>query len=108
MRNSFINNCRRRSRECLTDFTIPTCEAIQSMPAPQEMQLYAQEVGKALAQLPTDQRDALLEVSSGARYHLVARASGCEVGTVKSRVSRARSKLLASLGESPLPRAAAA
>jgi RNA polymerase sigma-70 factor (ECF subfamily) len=100
MRNHFINNCRRRSREYLTDFSSSEFfSAAQPVPASQETRLYIQDVKNVMELLPEDQRQALLEVISGANYQDAAATLGCEVGTVKSRVSRARSKLLARLGE---------
>jgi len=48
----------------------------------------------ALAKLAPDQREALVLVgASGFSYDEAAEICGCAVGTVKSRVNRARSKL---------------
>jgi RNA polymerase sigma-70 factor (ECF subfamily) len=48
--------------------------------------------------LPLAQRQALLLVGAeGFTYEEAAARLGCQVGTVKSRVSRARSHLVASL-----------
>ena len=48
----------------------------------------------ALAQLPPDQREALILVgASGFSYEEAARICGTAVGTIKSRVNRARSRL---------------
>jgi RNA polymerase sigma-70 factor (ECF subfamily) len=44
--------------------------------------------------LPPDQREALVLVgAAGFSYEEAAEISGCAVGTIKSRVNRARSKL---------------
>jgi RNA polymerase sigma-70 factor, ECF subfamily len=52
------------------------------------------ELMEALKQLPDDQREALLLVSAeGFAYDEVAQICGCAVGTVKSRVNRARARL---------------
>jgi RNA polymerase sigma-70 factor (ECF subfamily) len=49
---------------------------------------------KALAQLPADQREALILVgASGFSYEEAADICECAVGTIKSRVSRARTRL---------------
>ena len=49
---------------------------------------------KALSQLPDDQREALVLVgATGLSYEEAAEVCGCAVGTIKSRVSRARSRL---------------
>ena len=48
----------------------------------------------ALQQLPTDQREALILIGgSGLSYEEAAGVCGCAVGTMKSRVNRARSRL---------------
>ena len=48
----------------------------------------------ALDRLPPDQREALILVgASGFSYEEAAKICGCAVGTVKSRVNRARTKL---------------
>ena len=48
----------------------------------------------ALAKLPADQREALLLVgASGFSYEETAHICGCAVGTIKSRVNRARFRL---------------
>jgi RNA polymerase sigma-70 factor (ECF subfamily) len=49
---------------------------------------------KALDRLPADQREALVLVgAAGFSYEEAASISGCAVGTIKSRVNRARNKL---------------
>jgi RNA polymerase sigma-70 factor, ECF subfamily len=53
-----------------------------------------QDMLKALAKLPVDQREALiLIVAEGLSYEEAAQVCGVAVGTVKSRVSRARDRL---------------
>ena len=53
----------------------------------------------ALQQLPDDQREALLLVGAeGFSYEEAAEMCGCAVGTIKSRVSRARRRLAEMLG----------
>jgi RNA polymerase sigma-70 factor, ECF subfamily len=58
-----------------------------------------------LAQLPAVQRDALLLVAwGGLTYEQVAAATGAPLGTVQSRISRARRRLRAALAaEIPAP-----
>ncbi len=44
--------------------------------------------------MPSDQRDALILVgASGFSYEEAANICGCAVGTIKSRVNRARTRL---------------
>ena len=53
-----------------------------------------EELREALATLPDNQREALILVgASGFSYEEAAEISGCAVGTVKSRVNRARARL---------------
>ena len=48
----------------------------------------------ALATLPEDQREAIILIgASGFSYEEAAEICGCAVGTIKSRVSRARVRL---------------
>jgi RNA polymerase sigma-70 factor, ECF subfamily len=66
--------------------------------ADQESRLVLQELEAALATLPQEQREALLPVGmEGLSYEETAAALGCAVGTVKSRVNRARNRLAAIL-----------
>jgi RNA polymerase sigma-70 factor, ECF subfamily len=99
MRNAFITRSRRASREVTTE-----AEAINFMaitPATQETLLWAQQVaGLLLHHLSPTHRDVLILISvQGLSYEDVAQMSGCAVGTVKSRVSRARAALAALLDD---------
>jgi RNA polymerase sigma-70 factor (ECF subfamily) len=48
----------------------------------------------ALNKLPEDQREALILIgASGFSYEEAAEICGCAVGTIKSRVNRARTRL---------------
>jgi RNA polymerase sigma-70 factor, ECF subfamily len=48
----------------------------------------------ALQQLPNDQREALILIgASGLSYEEAASICGCAIGTMKSRVNRARNRL---------------
>lgn len=49
----------------------------------------------ALQRLPPDQREALILIgASGLSYEEAATVCGCAVGTMKSRVNRARNRLI--------------
>jgi RNA polymerase sigma-70 factor (ECF subfamily) len=64
----------------------------------QNAHLEFEEFRGALEKLPQDQREALILVgASGFSYEDAASICGCAVGTIKSRVNRARSKLAALL-----------
>ena len=65
----------------------------------QQGHLDMQDFRRALNLLPPDQREALVLVgAAGFSYEEAAAISGCAVGTIKSRVNRARSKLTELLG----------
>jgi RNA polymerase sigma-70 factor (ECF subfamily) len=52
----------------------------------------------ALATLPPDQREALILIgASGFTYEEAAEICDCAVGTIKSRVNRARQRLMSQL-----------
>ncbi|MDP2227085.1 MAG: sigma factor-like helix-turn-helix DNA-binding protein, partial [Moraxellaceae bacterium] len=63
-------------------------------PPTQEWSLAMQDLQTALGQLPTEHREALILVgAAGLSYEEAAEICGCAVGTIKSRVNRARIKL---------------
>ena len=101
LRNRFISD-RRKHRDTADIADVP--EAAFSTNAAHEDGLALKELGRAMAQLPADQREALLMVVvHGMGYEALAQATGCAVGTAKSRVFRARRQLAAWLlgGVSP-------
>jgi RNA polymerase sigma-70 factor, ECF subfamily len=71
--------------------------------AAHEDRLALKELSTAMARLPSDQREALvMVVLHGMSYEALAEATGCAVGTAKSRVFRARRQLETwLLGERP-------
>ncbi len=98
VRNRFISNLRKH--RATTDIAdVP--EASFATEAAHEDRLALKELGRALTRLPRDQREALLMVViHGMSYEALAEATGCAVGTAKSRVFRARRQLEAwMLGE---------
>lgn len=63
----------------------------------------------ALSTLPSDQREALLLVGAeGFSYEEAAEICGCAIGTIKSRVNRARTRLTELLGDEDTSTAGAA
>jgi RNA polymerase sigma-70 factor, ECF subfamily len=63
-------------------------------PSEQEGHVGLEELREALQELPDDQREAVILVGAvGMIYEEAAEICGCAVGTVKSRVHRAREKL---------------
>ena len=54
-----------------------------------------EEMQEALQQLPAEHREALILVgAAGLSYEEAAEICGCALGTIKSRVNRARARLL--------------
>ena len=108
LRNLFRSEYRKRRRE-VEDATGMYAESMKSQPE-QGSRLEFEELRAALAQLPDDQREAVILVgASGFSYEEAAAICGCAVGTIKSRVARARETLLEMLeGRQPLPTATAA
>ena len=92
LRNLFRSDYRKRRRE-VEDADGSYANTLKSQPS-QNMHLEFEEFRAALDKLPQDQREALILVgASGFSYEDAAAICGCAVGTIKSRVNRARSKL---------------
>jgi RNA polymerase sigma-70 factor, ECF subfamily len=100
LRNRFISNLRKR-RDTTDIDDVPS--SVFATDAAHEDRLALKELGKAMNRLPSDQREALvMVVVHGMSYEALAEATGCAVGTAKSRVFRARRQLEAWLvGEQP-------
>jgi RNA polymerase sigma-70 factor, ECF subfamily len=92
LRNQFYEEYRKRQRE-VEDADGYYTETLKSEPE-QTARLEFAEFHAALVQLPSDQRQALLLVgASDLSYDHAAIVCGCAVGTIKSRVHRARARL---------------
>ena len=97
LRNTYFSECRRRRRE-VEDRDGNKADELAVHPG-QQGHLDMQDFRKALNLLPPDQREALVLVgAAGFSYEEAASVSGCAVGTIKSRVNRARTKLSELLG----------
>ena len=91
LRNRFISNLRKR-RDTTDIDDVPA--SVFATDAPHEDRLALKELSKAMNRLPADQREALtMIVIHGMSYEALAEATGCAVGTAKSRVFRARRQL---------------
>jgi len=91
LRNRFISNLRKRGVTTDIDDVPQSAFATE---AAHEDRLALKELGRAMTRLPADQREALLMVVvHGMSYEALAEATGCAVGTAKSRVFRARRQL---------------
>lgn len=92
LRNLFHSEYRKRRRE-VEDADGSYAASLSVRPS-QGAHLDFQDFRRALAKLSPDQREALLLVgASGFSYEQAANITGVAVGTVKSRVNRARSRL---------------
>ena len=106
LRNRFISTLRKQ-RETTDIEDLPSSAFAVS--AAHEDRMVLKELSRALGRLPADQREALfMVVLQGMSYEEVAEATGCAVGTAKSRVFRARRQLQAWLAGEERPAAALA
>ncbi len=95
-RNVFYTNYRKKHRESAV--LSREVEDMRLVEPQQEWSLKVTAMHRALEKLPPDQKEALLLVSgSGLSCEEAAEVCGCALGTIKSRVSRARTRLLALL-----------
>ena len=97
MHNIFVNQIRSRARR--------QHEALENEPAADALRaldpdwLELRDLEKALARLPDEQRSVVLLVGlEQFTYEEAARVLGVPIGTVMSRLSRARERLRAVLG----------
>ena len=92
LRNHFRSEYRKRRRE-VEDSDGRYAESLKTQPE-QHGKVEFREFREALGHLPSDQREALILVgASGFSYEEAANICGCAVGTIKSRVNRARTRL---------------
>jgi RNA polymerase sigma-70 factor (ECF subfamily) len=92
LRNAYFSELRKTKREVAD--SDGQLAARLSVPPEQQGHLDLVDLNRALSQLPPDQREALILVGAeGFSYEDAASISGCAIGTVKSRVNRARAKL---------------
>jgi RNA polymerase sigma-70 factor, ECF subfamily len=97
LRNLFYSGRRRTQREVEDADGIHAATMI-SIPD-QEDAIIVQDLHAALAKLPRGQRDAIMLVGAeGMAYEEAAAALGVNVGTLKSRVNRARNRLAELMG----------
>ena len=97
LRNLFLSAHRRTQREVEDADGIHAAGMI-TIPD-QEDRLAVQDLHAALAKLPREQREALLLMGAeGLSYEEAAEALATKVGTIKSRVNRARTRLAELMG----------
>jgi RNA polymerase sigma-70 factor, ECF subfamily len=97
LRNTYYSLHRKRGRE-IQDVDGEHAARVAVAPA-QEGMMDLADFRKALAQLPAEQREVLIMVgATGLSYEEAAEICGVAVGTIKSRVNRARVRLSELLG----------
>jgi RNA polymerase sigma-70 factor, ECF subfamily len=97
LRNIFYSQYRKRKRE--VEDADGHLAARLATPAEQNGHMDFEDFRRALQQLPPDQREALVLIgASGLSYEEAAEVCDCAVGTIKSRVNRARARLVELLG----------
>lgn len=98
MRNAFYTKIRVETREAPG-----AAECVSLRPASdptQEWSARGREIAQAIQRLPEPQREVLMLIGVlGVSYDEAAEICGCAMGTIKSRLNRARLKLLEELGE---------
>ena len=93
LRNTYYTAVVRRRRE-ISDEDDRHANTLVTAPD-QEWRLTLRALQAALDQLPLEHREALILVgAAGLSYKEAAEICGCPLGTIKSRVNRARSRLL--------------
>jgi RNA polymerase sigma-70 factor, ECF subfamily len=106
LHNQHVNLVRSGLREGIA-VPVEDVEEKLGEPASQGSSLHIRDLDRAMARLPEGQRQVVLLVGlEGLQYEDVAKILDVPVGTVRSRLSRAREALRHSLGRE-LPRAAA-
>ena len=92
LRNEFYSQMRKRGREVQDSDGIMTARL--AVHPSQQGQLDLKDFRAALEKLPEDQREAIILIgASGFSYEEAAEICDCAIGTIKSRVSRARTRL---------------
>ena len=91
LRHDFCSQYHVRKREPVTASDIIEPRLV-TQPG-QEWTIAVQDVTAAIDRLPPGMRDALMQASIGISYEEAAENCSCKLGTIKSRVGRARTRL---------------
>jgi RNA polymerase sigma-70 factor (ECF subfamily) len=93
LRNTYYTQITRRRRE-VRDERGEYASTLNAPPT-QDWTVAMRALQAALRELPVEHREALILVgAAGLSYEEAAEICGCALGTIKSRVNRARAKLL--------------
>src|SRR5690606_26231063 len=86
------------------DYDENVAERILVAPAGQESPIHLADLNRALMTLPPERREALLLVGAGGfSYEEASEICQCAVGTIKSRVGRARAALTQMIEAGTMP-----
>jgi RNA polymerase sigma-70 factor (ECF subfamily) len=98
LRNCYYSELRHRKFE--VEDPEGVCAAQLSVAPVHDARLHLRDLNRALQELPHDQREALVLVcATGLSYEEAADVCQVAVGTIKSRIARARDRLIELLGE---------
>jgi len=98
LRNTYLTDLRRRRFQ--GDYDEAAAARILVQAPEQDAGLHLADLHAALMRLPAERREALLLVGAGGfSYEEAAEICGCAVGTIKSRVARARAALAAMMAD---------
>lgn len=98
LRNVYLSEARRNRFR--GDYDPDAAEKLLSQPAGQEDGIHMGDLRSAMLRLSPERREALLLVGAGGfSYEEAADIAHCAVGTMKSRVARARRSLEDMLGD---------
>jgi RNA polymerase sigma-70 factor (ECF subfamily) len=104
LRNRFFNHVRKSSWK--SEVSVERIQDMRSVDGGQEIAIELRDFKEAFQRLPATHREALILVgASGHSYEEAAEIADCPVGTMKSRVSRARAELERQLHGVELPEA---
>ena len=102
LRNAYLTDMRRNRFR--GEYDEGVAERILTAPAGQEEPIHLSDLHRALLTLPPERREALLLVGAGGfSYEEAANICGCAIGTIKSRVGRARAALTSMMDEGAIP-----
>jgi RNA polymerase sigma-70 factor (ECF subfamily) len=102
LRNVYFG--QRRRMRFVGEYDEVEAERILNTPATQQSGMEATDVLRALATLPAAQREVLILAAVGhVSYEEMAEICGVAIGTIKSRIARARAALSATIDSGVLP-----
>ncbi|WP_432201171.1 sigma-70 family RNA polymerase sigma factor [Erythrobacter sp. W53] len=102
LRNVYLTDMRRNRFR--GEYDEGVAERVLTAPASQEEPIHLSDMLRGLQTLPPERREALLLVGAGGfSYEEAAEICGCAIGTIKSRVGRARAALTEMLAAGDIP-----